>query len=244
MAHDDQQLNPRIDFLAVIPARAGSKRLKRKNLLNLGRQPLIAHTIQAARHSSRLSKVVVSTDCPQIAEAARGCGAEVPFMRSAALADDKTPMIDVLRHAVCYFENIGITIGAVVLLQPTSPFRTGAHIDAAINLFEKKNADTITSVCLSKEHPYWAVCKTDDGFLAPLLGWEKMAADRFELPTTYKENGAIYIIRSSTLKSGRFYGDSVAPFVMDSLVSVDIDHEEDLLWAEFLLERGMVTCSG
>src|SRR5437762_12313177 len=122
-------------YLGLIPARGGSKRIPGKNLISLGGKPLIAHTIEAARKSKKLSKVLVSTDDERIADYSRSLGADVPFLRPRELARDQSPTFDAAWHAVMSVEKQrGARVDAVVLLQPTSPFRTSSHIAESIDL--------------------------------------------------------------------------------------------------------------
>jgi CMP-N-acetylneuraminic acid synthetase len=136
-----------VDILGVIPARGGSKGIRRKNLAPLGGRPLIAHTCDAARGSRRLTRVLVSTDDEEVAAEAARLGIEVPFLRPVALAGDDTPMIDVLVDLLSMLDRReSYRPDAVVLLQPTSPFRRAAHIDAAVDLFDSSGADSVVSV--------------------------------------------------------------------------------------------------
>ena len=132
--------------IAIIPARGGSKGIPRKNLAMLNHQPLIAYSIQAAFQAKDIDHVVVSTDAPEIADVSRALGAEVPFMRPPALAADDTPMLSVLLHALDWYEAKGISLETVILLQPTSPFRTGSHIDDVIKLFRLHKPSSVVSV--------------------------------------------------------------------------------------------------
>lgn len=224
-------------YLGVIVARGGSKRLPRKNIALLGGVPLIGHTIAAAVKARRLWRTVVSTDDQEIADVAKSLGADVPFLRPSALALDHSPAIGVLRHAVEFVEKEnGHVIDAVVLLQTTSPFRTGSHIDEALEIFEMTNADTVTAVNPVIEHPYWS-WRIENDCLVPLFSKKHIETERGSLPAVYIENGALYIVRRNHILNGVLYGDRVVPFIMDSRDTMDIDTMEDLLWAEFKLSR-------
>lgn len=223
-------------LLGIIPARGGSKRIPRKNIINLGGQPLIKYTIDAACSSNRLSRFIVSTDNLEIADVARNAGASVPFLRPPELATDLVNSIPVMQHAIDFIEQDGCYVHAVVLLQPTSPFRDGTHIDAAIDLFTASDTDSLTSVCRLKEHPYYA-WKGNEHNIEPFFSYDEQALPRQGLPPAYIENGAIYITKRGLIDQGRFYGNRVVPFVMDEWHSVDIDTPLDLLWAEFLLKK-------
>jgi CMP-N-acetylneuraminic acid synthetase len=224
-------------FLGVITARAGSKRIPGKNLALLNGVPLIDYTLQAARDARRLCACVVSTDGEAIAQHVRGWGIAVPHMRPAELAGDHSPVVQALQHATHAFEqSSGVRVDAIVLLQPTSPFRTASDIDRAIALFERTDADTVTAVRACRDHPYWAWRKMGE-VMAPFFTVAEIAMDRQRLPEAYAENGAIYIARRELVVAGTLYGERVVPYPMDELSSVDIDTAPDLVWAEFLLAR-------
>jgi len=218
-------------YLTVIPARGGSKRIKNKNLVLLNNKPLIFYTIDAALSSTYCNKTIVSTDDISIAEYAKSQGVNVPFLRPDILAADNIPQVDVLNNALKWYSDNEL-IDAVILLQPTSPFRTYQHINEAVELFEKSNADTLTSVCLVREHPYYMWEKTGDE-LKPFLSLEHQTVDRRDLPPVFVENGAIYIIKSSLIESGKFYGERIIPYIMDFNSSIDIDTYDDWEYAEF-----------
>jgi len=129
-----------------MPARGGSKGIPNRNLMPIDGRPLLAYTADAARHSSRLSRTILGTDDQRIAEVARALGIEVSFLRPGALAADNTPMLPLLRHALDAMRGGGFETDGMVLLQPTSPFRRGEHIDAALELLESCRADSVVSV--------------------------------------------------------------------------------------------------
>lgn len=223
-------------YLGIITARGGSKRIPGKNLRPLAGKPLIAYTIAAARASRRLTAVVVSTDDKEIAACAARLGVDPQGLRPARLARDGSPVTGALLDALTKFERNHARVDAVVLLQATSPLRTGRHIDAAIARFEASRADTVTSVRPVEEHPYWAWKKSGNR-LRPYHSRRKAALSRAELPEVYIENGAIYVIARSLVTRGALYGRRVAGYTMDALASIDIDDPEDLLWAEFVISR-------
>lgn len=226
-----------MNYYAVIPARGGSKRLPRKNVALLNKKPLIAYTIEAATSSKRLSRLIVSTDDEEIASVSKRFGAEVPFQRPLELSRDGSAVIDVINHAVSHFERQdGDRIDSVVLLQPTSPFRTSKHIDEAIALYESSEADTVTSVRQLSEHPYWSWTIQGADF-QPYFSKEHMSMGRENLPPAFIENGAIFIIKRSVIDNNSIYGQKIVPYLMDRKSSIDIDTLDDFLFAEFLLER-------
>lgn len=223
-------------YLGVIPARAGSKRLPGKNLRPLAGKPLLAHTIDAARSSRRLTAVVVSTDSVGMARYAASLGIDPQGLRPASLARDKSPVTGALGDALAKFERGHPRVDAVVLLQPTSPFRSGRHIDAAIDLFESSGADTVTSVRAVEDHPDWAWIRAGNG-IRPLGSMRKIGLRRDQLPEVFIENGAVYVVARSLIARGRIYGKRVVPLVMDDDSSIDVDTPLDLAWAEFVAAR-------
>lgn len=222
------------NYVAVIPARGGSKRIFRKNLVLFAGKPLIAHTIEAALKSQRLARVIVSTEDPEIAVTAQKYGAEVPFLRPAELAQDQSALVAVIDHVLNSLEKESANIHALVLLQPTAPFRTGQHIDEAIDLFEKSSADTVTAVYLAAKHPFYAWTFSGEE-LAPLFSIKHQTIARNELPPVFYENGSIYVINKAVLNSGTIYGEKIIPYRMACSDSVDIDTPMDLLWAQFMM---------
>lgn len=229
-------------YLAVIPARGGSKRVPRKNVLQLAGKPLIAYTIEAALLSDGIGRTVVSTDDPEIASVARDCGGDVPFVRPAGISGDDASSMAVLSHALGWVEEAeGRRVDAAVLLQPTSPFRNSTHIDEALRLYQKSGADALTSVCYAREHPYYAF-KYEAGSITPFFSMKEVSSGRQSLPPAVFENGAIYIISRALLlgpgDDSRIYRGSIVPYLMDEGSSVDIDTRMDVRWAEFLMAEG------
>jgi N-acylneuraminate cytidylyltransferase/CMP-N,N'-diacetyllegionaminic acid synthase len=222
--------------VGIIIARGGSKRLPRKNVRHLAGKPLIAYTVEAARQSLRLARFIVSTDDPEIAQIATASAAVVPFLRPTELAEDKSSAVDVLQHAISWLESQGRRIETVVLLQATSPFRTGKHIDEAIDLFEALGVDTVTSVTASIMHPYWH-WQPDGVEMKPFFSTGHIAMSRQELPPALIENGAVYVLRREVLDSGSLYGRRVAGYLMSSNDSIDVDTQDDFDYAEFLMSR-------
>jgi len=224
--------------LAVIPARGGSKGVPGKNLRLLGGRPLLAYTADAALNARRLARTVLSTDDPAIAAAGRALGLDVPFTRPAALAADDAPMLPVLIHAVDVLHRGGFTADTVVLLQPTSPLRTAAHVDAALDLLESTGADSVVSV-VEVPHQFSpvSVMALDGGRLRPYLPGP-VVTRRQDKPRVFARNGpAVLAVRVATLKAGSLYGDDCRPLLMDAAASLDIDVPADFDYAEFLLSR-------
>ena len=225
--------------VGIIPARGGSKGLPGKHLRSLGGRPLIAWTFDAARASRTLSRVVLSTDAPEVAALARESGVDVPFMRPDALASDDAPMLDVLVHAVEALTAAGDHPDVVVLLQPTSPLRTAAHIDAAVTLLETSGADAVVSV-VEVPHRFnpVSVLRLDGDRVAP---WSPGPAvtRRQDKPRVFARNGpAVLAVRTRVLVEERsLYGRDTRAFPMTDAESVDIDTAWDLAVAELALAR-------
>lgn len=222
--------------LGLVPARGGSKGIRDKNLTPLGGRPLLAYTAEAALASRRLSRVVLSTDSERIAEAGRALGLEVPFLRPAALAADETPMLPVLQHALETLLAAGMSVDAVVLLQPTSPLRRAGHIDAAIDLLDSSGADSVVSV-VEVPHQYnpTSVMTLEGGRLRPYAG-QPTVTRRQDKPRVYARNGpAVLAVRTPVLMGGSLYGTDTRPLVMSLHESLDIDEVWDLDLAERML---------
>ena len=224
-------------FFGLIPARGGSKGISDKNIAPCADRPLIAWTCEAAGGSARLARTIVSTDSERIAGVAAEWGVPAPFLRPAELARDTTPSIDVMLHALSWLETGQDEVTALVLLQPTSPLRTSAHIDAAVQLFVESGADAVVSVMRAPHrfHPA-SVLRDVDGWLTPYQGTSHTVRRRQDAPPVFARNGpAILVVSPAVLRSGRLYGDRTRGFVMSAEDSVDVDDLADLRYAEFLL---------
>lgn len=224
----------------MIPARGGSRSIPRKNIVPLSGRPLLAYTCQAALLSKRLTRTILSTDDEEIASVGRACGVEAPFLRPQELAQDATPVIEVLAHALRWVgENDRIQPDLLVLLQPTSPFRRAEHIDSAVALLEETGADTVVSV-VEVPHQYnpASLMQLNDGRLTNFLRGPQILR-RQDKPRVYARNGpAVLVIKSSLVREGILYGPVCRPLVMDRADSIDIDEPLDLVIAECLLEKG------
>jgi CMP-N-acetylneuraminic acid synthetase len=198
-------------------------------------RPLLAYTADAVRASRRLSRVIVSTDDPDIAQAAAALGLEVPFMRPASLGADDTPMLAVLQHARAAMAQ-ACAADVVVLLQPTSPLRRGEHIDAVLDLLESSGADSVVTV-VEVPHQYnpASVMRLDGERLRPFLDGVTVAR-RQDKPRLYARNGpAVLAVRARTLEGGSLYGDDCRGLVMSERESLDVDSLEDLEYLEWRL---------
>lgn len=220
--------------LALIPARGGSKGLPGKNVRELGGKPLIAWTIEAAQRARYVHRVVVSSDDEAIIAVARAWGAEVPFVRPAALAQDDTPSMDVVMHALEHIAGVEW----LVLLQPTSPLRTANDIDAALERCWQAGAPACVSVTPAATPPHWMFQLSDTGHLQALLPEDQRPQRRQDAPTWYALNGAVYVARIDWLRQMRtFFSRETVAYAMPPERSVDIDTALDWQLAACLLAQ-------
>lgn len=231
------------EVLALIPARGGSKSIPRKNIALLAGRSLISYAIEAARNSESVGRVIVSTDDEEIASVAKAEGAEVPFLRPPALAEDSTLILPVIRHLL---ESLGNESGyrpwAVALLQPTSPLRKPAHVDGAVALLRETGADSVVSV-VDVPHNFNPVSllRIEGGRLVPYLKGEgNRVLRRQDKPVVYARNGPVVLVsRYKTLmEKNELYGEDCRPYHMDDKHSIDIDGPDDLAMAEIILSTG------
>ena len=222
----------------VIPARGGSKGLPGKNLRVLGKLSLIGHAVASARESARLTRFIVSTDSPALADEARRHGAEVPFQRPADLASDEAGMVPVLQHAVRWLETTGARPDLVVTLQPTSPFRTGDDIDRTVAQVIDTGSDSAQTVTEAGYHPFFMKTLDGDRTVALFADGHKYVR-RQDAPTVYQPSGAVYVTRRDVLMTeGRVLGADNRAIVQGFEAAVNIDTEWDFLLAELILDKG------
>lgn len=221
--------------LAVITARGGSKGIPRKNIRDLGGKPLIAWTITEAKRSAYIDRVIVSSEDAEIMDIARFWGGDVPFARPPELAQDETPGIDPVLHALKMVPGFDY----VVLLQPTSPLRRTRDIDGSIERCIKLNAPACVTVTESKKSPHWMYNINSEWKMRPLLTGNDTMTCRQELPTTFLLNGAVYVAQVKWLMENKnFFGTETVAYPMPTERSVDIDAEIDFLFAELLIREG------
>jgi CMP-N,N'-diacetyllegionaminic acid synthase len=215
--------------VGLIPARGGSKGIRRKNLALLGGKPLIAWTIDAALGSAAVSDVVVTTDDPEIARVATETGVRV-LERPEELAQDETPMRPVIEHALSELD-----CDVLVLLQPTSPLRGAIHIDESVDLLLSSGADAVISV-VEVPHRFapTSLMAVDGDRVIPL---QPAPATRQGKPKVYARNGPAILALLTDRIGDDLYGGVCRPYVMDAADSVDVDEPFDLELAEFLLSR-------
>lgn len=220
------------DVVALIPARGGSKGLPRKNLAPLAGRELIAWTIEAARDSSVVDRVVVSTDSPELADASAARGADV-IARPADLARDDSSAAEVIAHALASAPE-----GILVYLQPTSPLRTAAHVDAGVRLLDEDGVRAVVSVAPDRHPPAWSLVIDDETGLLRTPTGVPIPRRRQDAGPTYSLNGALYCARREDwLPDGDIFSLPLTPYIMDAESSVDVDDAMDLAYAEFLMAR-------
>ena len=228
-----------METLAIIPARGASKGLPGKNILPLAGIPLIAHTIKAAQESNSVNRIIVSTDDDDIAQVAQDAGAEVPFTRPAHLSDDNASGIDTCLHALQYVnEELNYHPERLLYLQPTSPLRTSADIDAAVQLLKDKKADSVVGLKSVTEYPQWMQTIDNEKRINPRFPNLETANTRQNLQETYILNGAIYLSTTKALKQYQsFYGGDTRGYLMPADRSIDIDNLQDFLTVEALINH-------
>ncbi len=226
-----------VEVLALIPARGGSKGIPGKNIKNLGGYPLIAYSIAAGLNANLVSRTLVTTDDPLIADCAREYGAEVPFLRPSELAQDDTLDLPVFQHALTWLSTQeGYHPDVVVQLRPTSPFRPLLLIDQAVQLLiDHPEASSVRGIVPTKQNPYKMWTIQPDGKIHPLLETdyrEPFNMPRQKLPPTYWQTGHIDAIRVKTILEGSMSGQDIYACQIDPIFSVDLDNQLDWLQAE------------
>ncbi len=224
--------------LAIIPARGGSKRLPGKNILPLKGKPLIAWSIDAGLKSQYIDRVMISTDCQEIADIATQYGAESPFLRPDNIAGDSASTDSVILH---FLASVSETFKAdiIVILQPTSPLRLSCDIDMALQKLIAKQADGVVSVCECEHSPFWSNTLPTDGNMNAFMKEDVKGKRSQDLPTCYRLNGAVYAFTTEyiTKHQGISYDGTVFSIEMPSNRSVDIDHALDFKLAEVILSE-------
>jgi CMP-N,N'-diacetyllegionaminic acid synthase len=221
-------------FLAIIPARGGSKRLPRKNILDLHGKPLISHSIEAGLNSKYIDKVVVSSDDDEILNISEEFGTEI-IKRPDELASDTATTFDAIKHTI---ENMK-KYDYIILLQPTTPLRNEKHIDEAIEILESKNADAVISVCEMDHSPLWSNTLDESLSMEGFLKDEVLNKRSQDLKKYYRLNGAIYICKTAKLLEEKsfFIKKNIFAYKMDRKASIDIDEDIDFKIAEVLMDK-------
>ena len=225
-------------ILALVTARGGSKRLPGKNAKLLGGRPLICWSIEAARDIPGISDVLVSTDSFDLAELARASGAIVPWLRPVELATDTATSVDVALHALDRYEAERGPVDGLLLLQPTSPFRSRASVLRGIDLFRKSQGRPVIGCSPAPCHPLWCF-RIEGNTMKPFVDGGGPSQRSQDLPSAYFVNGAFYLVSPSDLRISRsFFSEDMIPLVMDGPgETIDIDTEHDWLQAEMALSK-------
>lgn len=222
-------------FLAIIPARSGSKGIPGKNIREIGHKPLMAYTIEACINAGIFDDIIVSTDSMEYGEIAEQYGASVPFLRPKELSSDQASTNDVILHAIKERKQAGKIFDYFMLLQPTSPLRRESHIIESADVILNNQADSVIGICPYDSDSYLTVQITDTGEIKPAF-LNKKQVRRQDFPTQYRINGAIYLASTNYfLKHQSFYEGRTLPYIMNQINSIDIDDEFQFQMAEFLL---------
>jgi CMP-N,N'-diacetyllegionaminic acid synthase len=222
--------------LAIIPARGGSKGVPGKNIMNFDGQPLLSYSIEAARKSKIISKLVVNTEDKQIAEVGKSFGCDV-VMRDEINARDNAPVINTVIQTIDFFEERAMYFDAVLLLQPTSPLRTGVDIDNAIEMLKSNETDAVISMVKVEDNHPARMYEIDRGKLKCLMSHYEVKR-RQELPEVYLRNGCIYLIKTDVLKREQtFMPEKKSAYIMDSKWAVNVDTEIDVLILQELIKE-------
>ncbi len=240
------RMNKKIRVLGIIPARGGSKGIPKKNIVSLGGRPLISYTIHAAKESKLLDACIVSTDDPKIASIARSYGADVPFLRPKRFAKDLSPDIEFLIHGLSWVKKYrGWNPEIIVILQPTSPSRSGRDIDEVIRAMQKNRCDSIRTVIdPSPYNPFkmWHFTKKKELLMRPVLPTKRFSqlgtdVPRQLLPKYYLQVGLVYATKAKCIEKGKVWGPRMCGYIIPSEKFTDIDTPKDLKRAGELIKK-------
>lgn len=223
-------------IIAVIPARGGSKGIKHKNLYKLNGKPLIEYTINAARQSKYIDRIVVSTDDIQIAEVAKELGVEVPFLRPIEFALDTSNIIETVMDVISKLNLIEDKYDSLILLQPTQPLRQAFHIDEAIEKYYMNEMQSLASVSKTNNHPLLIREINKQGELTRIPN-KNSTCRRQDMSEAYFVNGCIYINALKELSTETSFNDNKIPYIMDKIYAVDIDEIDDIYLAEYYIKH-------
>jgi len=226
--------------LGLIPARGGSKGVPNKNIKLLAGKPLLQYTVEAAKNSSYITRLVLSTDDDAIIKVAQDLDLEVPFKRPINLANDNTPTLPVIQHVLRFFIDKGIHFDAVCLLQVTSPFKTTKFIDDAIDKFIKSGADALISVkeVPDEFNPHWIFKVNEKDDLELFTGEKQIISRRQDLPKAYHRDGIIYITKTDVLlNENSLFGSNLTYIKSPIEFQCNIDTLEDWKIAENILKN-------
>lgn len=219
---------PSHSVLGIVPARGGSKGIPRKNIRLMAGRPLLTYTARAALSAASLSRILLSTDDPEIADLGRKAGLEVPFLRPAEFSLDSTPMVEVVSHAIAWVQACGVNYDAVCVLQPTSPLRSAATIDRCVSLLWEQDVDSVISVrpVPLEYNPHWVYFRSPSGLIEPCIRGREISR-RQELPPAYHPDGSVFVTKTEvviaqhSLKGNRTMG-AISP----EDEAADLDTEE------------------
>jgi|ERR1700722_3921609 CMP-N,N'-diacetyllegionaminic acid synthase len=218
--------------LGIVPARGGSKGIPRKNARSMAGKPLLEYTAHAALSASSLSRILLSTDDPEIAAIGRAAGLEAPFLRPAELSLDSTPMVQVVSHVVEWVQARGLRYEAVCVLQPTSPLRSPATIDRCVALLWERDVDSVISVrpVPPEYNPHWVYFESSTGLLERSVNGPEIFC-RQELPPAYHPDGSVFVTRTEVVMGEHsLRGKHMIGAVSPKREAVDLDTEEQ--WRE------------
>jgi CMP-N,N'-diacetyllegionaminic acid synthase len=230
-------------ILAIVPARGGSKRLPGKNIKLLGGKPLINWTIEIAQGIPEICETLVSTDSPEIAFVAKEAGANVPWLRPAILSTDHANSVDVAIHALDWYEAEYGIVDGLLLLQPTSPFRTQVTIKHGIELFKSNDYQPVIGVSPVRDHPMWTF-KMKNGYMVPFLEHNGFGLRSQNLETAFVANGSFYLISPEELRREKsFIGKRTLPLIIESQnEGIDIDTEWEFNLAQTIFNNFFEIC--
>jgi len=225
-------------ILVLIPARAGSKRVPRKNIRLLGEKPLIVWSIDIAKEIPEVCDIFVSTDDIEIANVSKVAGAYVPWLRPAELSTDTAASIAVILHALNWYELHKGVVDGILLLQPTSPFRSVERLLYGIELFKKNHGQSVISVSPARPHPLWCF-EIKDNLLYPCISNAGFQLRSQDLPPAYTLNGAFYFSTPESIRNNKsFFSEGMIPLIMENQgEAIDIDTEFDWDLAKFYLNK-------
>ena len=218
-------------ILCIIPARRDSKGIPGKNWKVLNNKPLISYSIEVAQNCDKIDTICVSTNSEDVIQIAENMGIQIPFTRPESLSLDTTPSYDVLLHAINYYEDLNLHFDAILLLQPTSPFREIQFLQEAIEVFKNNDCDMVVSVNETSFNPYYNLYNETNGFIHRSI--KSNFTRRQDCPITYVVNGSIYVISVSSLKKQQLHEmEKVVKYVIPEEYSVDLDTLTDWKKAE------------
>jgi CMP-N,N'-diacetyllegionaminic acid synthase len=222
-------------ILGIIPVRGGSKSVPKKNIKLLAGKPLLQYTVDVVKQSKNISRLILSSDDNTIIKVAQQLNLEVPFIRPTKLAEDDTPTLAVIQHALKFFIAKDVHFDAVCLLQVTSPFKTAQFIDDAINKFIESDADALVSVQQVPDefNPHWTFKVNSKDNLELFTGEKQIISRRQDLPKAYHRDGVIYITKTSVLlEQNSLYGSRLSYVESPSGFNINIDTMKDWKKAE------------